>query len=95
MDAWLKDYLLGNSERIFRKQLSADEVASGYHSCVSQRGSYEPTFRMKVNLHEKGVRSGTWRATYALRPNTGAISPPSPGCRSLTSGSWAASLALF
>ena len=29
MDAWIKDYLLSNSERMFKKQLTADEVASG------------------------------------------------------------------
>ena len=36
------------------RPLTADEVASGYHSCVSQRGSYDPTLRTKINLHEKG-----------------------------------------
>ena len=55
MDAWLKDYILGNSELIFKRQLSADEIASGYHSCVSQRCSYDPTFRTKIKFHERGV----------------------------------------
>jgi hypothetical protein len=39
MDAWLKDSLLGNSERIFKKQLSDVEIETGYHNCVTTRGS--------------------------------------------------------
>ena len=55
LDTWMKDYLMCHSERIFKKQLTIEEVNSGYHPCVSQRGTYEPTLRTKVNLHEKGV----------------------------------------
>jgi hypothetical protein len=65
MDAWLKDYLMGNSERIFKKQLSAVEIETGYHSCVTTRGSYEPMFRTKINLHEKGVTF--WDVTGHIR----------------------------
>ena len=55
LDTWMKDYLICHSERIFKKQLTIEEVNSGYHACVTQRGTYEPTIRTKVNLHEKGV----------------------------------------
>ena len=51
----MKDYLMCHSERIFKKQLTIDEINSGYHPVVTQRGSYDPTFRTKVNLHDKGV----------------------------------------
>ena len=44
-----------HSERIFKRQLTMDDIESGYHSVVSQRGTYDPTFRTKINLHEKGV----------------------------------------
>ena len=66
MDTWMKDYLMCHSERIFKKQLTIDEVASGYHSCVNQRESYEPTFRTKINLHEKGVTF--WDPAGNIRP---------------------------
>ena len=55
LDTWMKDYLMCHSERIFKKQLSVEEINSGYHPCINQRGTYEPTFRTKVNRHEKGV----------------------------------------
>jgi len=55
LDTWMKDYLMCHSERIFEKQLTVDEINSGSHPVVTQRGSYDPTFRTKVNLHDKGV----------------------------------------
>ena len=51
----MRDYFICHSERIFKKQLTMEEINSGYHACVTQRGTYEPTFRTKINLHEKGV----------------------------------------
>ena len=55
LDNWMKDYIMCHSERIFKKQLSIEEINSGYHPCVNQRGTCDPTFRTKINLHEKGV----------------------------------------
>ena len=39
LDNWMKDYLMSHSECIFKKQLKIEEVNSGYHPCVSQRGT--------------------------------------------------------
>ena len=55
LDSWARDYLMCHSERIFKKQLSMEEINSGYHPTITQRGSYDPTFRTKINLHERGV----------------------------------------
>ena len=32
-----------------------EEINSGYHPTITRRGSYDPTFRTKINPHEKGV----------------------------------------
>ena len=55
LDSWARDYLMCHSERIFKKQLTMKEINSGYHPTITQRGSYDPTFRTKINMHEKGV----------------------------------------
>jgi len=65
LDTWMKDYLLCHSERIFKRQLSVEDINSGYHPIITQRGSYDPTFRTKVNLHEKGVTF--WDADGKIR----------------------------
>jgi len=36
------------------QKTAIEEINSGYHPCINQRGSYDPTFRTKINLHEKG-----------------------------------------
>jgi hypothetical protein len=49
-DAWAVTYLTCNSERLFKKPLTIEQVRDGYKPCVSRRGNYPPTLRCKLNL---------------------------------------------
>ena len=48
-DSWAVDYLVKNSERIFKKKLGIQEVKGMYKSPVSQKGEYMPHLRCKIN----------------------------------------------
>jgi hypothetical protein len=49
-DSWAVTYLSVNSERLFKKQLTVDQLKEMYKPCVSQRGSYPATLRCKATL---------------------------------------------
>jgi len=49
-DNWACSYLSENSERIFRKALSIDQIREGYRSPVTKKGSYRGHLRCKINL---------------------------------------------
>jgi hypothetical protein len=43
-------YLAANSERLFKKVLTEDQVIEMYKPTVTQRGSYPATLRCKLNV---------------------------------------------
>jgi hypothetical protein len=49
-DAWAIVYLAANSERLFKKVLTEDQVIEMYKPTVTQRGSYPATLRCKLNV---------------------------------------------
>ena len=48
LDAWALDYLAVNSERLFKKALTADQVREHYRSPVTQKEGYQPLVRCKI-----------------------------------------------
>jgi hypothetical protein len=49
VDAWMLDYLLAHSERIFKKQLSVEQVRDAYHPMLKRQGDYPPLLRLKID----------------------------------------------
>ena len=59
-DIWAKGYLLSNSLRLFKKQMTEAQIEEGYHPCVKRHkeGLYEPLLRCK--LDKQGRRMTTF-----------------------------------
>ncbi len=55
-DDWAREYILDNSLRMFRKQLTPEQVNDGYHPTVKRNptGAYEPLLRTKLNTSGRG-----------------------------------------
>jgi hypothetical protein len=49
-DAWAVTYITCNSNRLFGKPLTIEQVREGYKPCVTRRGNYAPTLRCKITL---------------------------------------------
>ena len=49
LDDWSIDYLTKNSERLFKKSLTRDQVKEHYRSPVTQKDGYQPLVRTKIN----------------------------------------------
>jgi hypothetical protein len=49
-DSWAVTYLTCNSERLFGKPLTIEQVRDSYKPCVTRRGNYQPTLRCKLNI---------------------------------------------
>ena len=60
---WLTGYLAGHSERIFRKQMTREQVSDSLRNPVTQRGGYQPHLRCK--LRPSSVR--VWAANGRIR----------------------------
>ncbi len=48
-DEWAIKYLSQNSERLFKKKLSIEQVKEGYRSPMTKKGTYNAHLRCKVN----------------------------------------------
>jgi hypothetical protein len=48
-DEWMVSYLLEHSERIFKKQLTMEQVRESYSPCLKRQGDYPPLLRTKIN----------------------------------------------
>jgi len=48
-DEWAVGYLAEQSERLFKKKLTPDQVREGYRSPVTKKGSYRGHLRCKIN----------------------------------------------
>ena len=58
-DAWIVDYLTRHSQRIFKKEMTPEQVAAGYSSCVKHPPfgkNYGPTLKTKIDLGKNGIR---------------------------------------
>ena len=60
---WLTEYIAGHSERIFRKQMSTEQVSESLRNPVTQRAGYQPHLRCK--LRPSSVR--VWDAYGKIR----------------------------
>jgi hypothetical protein len=49
VDKWMLEYLRANSERIFKKQLTASQVQDAYHPTLKRQGDYPPLLRTKID----------------------------------------------
>ena len=55
LDAWAHAYLEANSERLFKKKLTASQIAEHYRSPVSRKEGYAPLLRCKINTAGKNA----------------------------------------
>ena len=57
LDDWAVDYLTKNSERLFKKILTRDQVKEHFRSPISTKEGYQPLIRTKINtLGQNAVR---------------------------------------
>ena len=49
LDEWAVTYLAANSERIFNKALSMEQIKANYHPCVKRKEPYAPLLKAKVS----------------------------------------------
>ena len=49
LDEWAVTYLAANSERIFNKTLSMEQIKASYHPCVKRKEPYAPLLKAKVS----------------------------------------------
>jgi len=54
-DEWARTYLVRHSERLFKKQLSAEQVAEGYKSPLHRKNDYPALLRTKANTAGKNA----------------------------------------
>ena len=50
LDTWTRGYLEKQSQRLFGKALTKDQVKEGYRPSLIERGAYPPSVRCKINL---------------------------------------------
>ena len=57
-DTWALTYLFANSERIFKKQMTQEQLRESYRSPVTRKEGFEPHLRCKINTcGQKAVRA--------------------------------------
>ena len=49
VDEWAVSYKVSNSERLFGRPLSLQQVKASYHPCVTREGSYAPFLKTKFS----------------------------------------------
>jgi hypothetical protein len=59
-DTWAITYLHANCERIFKKQLTQEQLQESYRSPVTRKQGYEPHLRCKINTSGPKV-ARAWR----------------------------------
>jgi hypothetical protein len=55
VDEFMIGYLLAHSERIFKKQLTIEQVRESYHPALKRQGDYPPLLRTKLNTTGRGA----------------------------------------
>ena len=55
IDAWAIPYIALNSERLFKKTLTDDQVREVYKNIVQRKGTYPATIRCKINVAGGGA----------------------------------------
>ena len=58
-DEWAIGYLAAQSERLFKKKLTPDQIREGYRSPVTKKGSYRGHLRCKINV-SGGAMARCW-----------------------------------
>ena len=59
---WLKSYLADHSLRIFKREMTRDQVSESLRSPVTQKGSFRPHLRCKIRPSSLRVWDGERRA---------------------------------
>ena len=79
LDEWAVNYLACHSERIFKKQLTPDQIRVNYNGLLKQAPGYPPTLKCKMDLEgrreiccwdlngERIEAPGDWR-TVVVKP---------------------------
>jgi hypothetical protein len=68
LDEWTLEYALANSERLFRRQLSREELEKSYKRALGPRGSvFPPTVRCKLTVRGRHA-TRCWGEDLAPRP---------------------------
>ena len=55
VDEWMVSYLVEHSERIFKKQLTLEQVRESYSPCLKRQGDYPALLRTKINSTGRGA----------------------------------------
>ena len=55
-DTWCLSYLHTNSESIFKKQLTQEQLRESYRSPVTRKEGFEPHLRCKINIGGQRLR---------------------------------------
>ena len=69
VDSWAQNYIVANSERLFKKKMSLEQIKEQYHSPIKRNEKYEPLLRTKVST------SGTWATRYWTPDGKEAVPP--------------------
>jgi hypothetical protein len=67
MDAWAVPYIASNSERLFKKTLTSDQVFEIYKPIVQRKGNFPAGVRCKINLTGGGA-ARCWNAMDQRMP---------------------------
>ena len=89
LDAWAKDYVEKESERLLGKQLTKDQIDCAYCSYVKESPGKQPLLKFKINMPNSAKPCRIWNSdgSQAEWPQDWCV-PSRCASRSHTCGSW-------
>ena len=63
LDEWAKTYIANNSETLFKKKMSREQVEERYVSCLKQHPSHDPLLKTKINMPNSATPARIWDQT--------------------------------
>ncbi len=73
VDTWMLVYLLENSERIFKKKLTASQIQDSYNPTLKRQGDYPPLLRTRsIALVAVPAVTGQWTSRSVMHLKSGA-----------------------
>ncbi len=67
-DVWAKTYIEQESERLLGKQLTKEQVESGYVSCVKENPGKPPLLKLKLNMPNSARPCRFWNPDGSEAP---------------------------
>lgn len=67
LDEWAVEYICAHSQRLFKKNLSLQQVKEMYHPCLRQAVGYDPLLRTKINMPGARGECRYWTADQTPR----------------------------